>query len=231
MSRESLNTLNHRKEIRNNVISTRMLSTRMLGGEGLGGSPLMSCSMGFFARNVTAENLIYAVTAGHCFGNSFIVYHRPWNNDGNSTSIGIVESVNKPCDYGLIRVTDENIDPLPIIRNTDSKLFKELLINSDVSVSSIGAHLCKSGYFSFVTCGRVRAFDGFHKVSDTTLEHSIITDVITVKGDSGGPVFSYSPDLHMVSLNGIVRGGVKDATTVVPLKDILDDAKLVLVKI
>ncbi|KAF0483198.1 S1 family peptidase [Gigaspora margarita] len=182
MSRETLNTLNNRKEIR----------PRILGGEGLGASPFITCSMGFFARNATAENLIYAVTAGHCFKNSIIVYHRAWKDYGNATTIGIVESVNKPYDYGLIRVMGENINPLPIIRNSDSKQFKELLINSDVSVSSSGAHLCKSGYFSYVTCGRVRALDGFHKVSDTTVEHSIITDGVSFKGDSGGSVFSYS---------------------------------------
>ncbi|RIB12531.1 hypothetical protein C2G38_2200405 [Gigaspora rosea] len=174
------NTLNHPID----TIDT--INPRILGGEGLGSR----ANVAFLYKKTTAENLIYSVISGHSTETSVDIYHRGWNNGGDVTSIGAVEYL-----------TDENINPLPIIRNTDSKLFKELLINSEASVTSIGAHLCKSGHFSHLGCGRWK------------------------------PVFSYSPDLQKVSLEGIVRGGLEAITSVVPLKDILDDAKLVLVKI
>ncbi|RIB09263.1 hypothetical protein C2G38_2209395 [Gigaspora rosea] len=69
-----------------------------------------------------------------------------------SLSPKTVESVQQV--FGIV--------PRPSIRNSDSKQNAELFIRDDIAVSSHGAHICKSGLTTHVTCGNVRAFGGIY---------------------------------------------------------------------
>ncbi|CAG8818752.1 2110_t:CDS:1, partial [Racocetra persica] len=46
------------------------------------------------------------------------------------------------------------------------------------------------------------------------IQRTFMTDMISINGDSGAPIFSYSPDLYTVSLSGILDGGGDQSTTV-----------------
>ncbi|CAG8757761.1 6548_t:CDS:1, partial [Cetraspora pellucida] len=189
------------------------------------------CSAGFWAKSKDS-NTNYIVTAGHCskFGNS-AYYHMPWNSPfslRSSRSFGQTSIYQiQPYDVALINIT-ANIKPTAMIRNTDSEIYKELFICDDIAVSTHGAHLCKSGYGSHVTCGYIRAFNAFFLDDEDNFNPQLtITDMSTINRDSGGPIFYYKQNLRHVSLYGIhIVGGVKSTAMTLPIKIILDEFKL-----
>lgn len=106
------------------------------------------------------------------------------------------------------------------VRNTDSELYNELWIIDDTPVSSHGAHICKSGFSTHVTCGYVLSFNGFF-INEFSFGRELIIGTIESKsGDSGGTVFSYQ-DLRSVSLIGI-HSASGYVSVSVPLRTILD---------
>ncbi|KAF0555238.1 hypothetical protein F8M41_017626 [Gigaspora margarita] len=112
-------------------------------------------------------------------------------------------------DFGLIYISNKNVTPVPCIRNTDSIQYKELLIEDHIVVSSIGAHLCISAIYSHVKCGYVKALSGFTEAMDGDgwFENIFIVSMYVLRGNSGGPIFSYKQDLIHTSLNGILSAG------------------------
>ncbi|KAF0562528.1 hypothetical protein F8M41_000035 [Gigaspora margarita] len=126
-----------------------------------------------------------------------------------------------PLDFGLIRIVNKTIVPRPSIRNSDSKQNVELFIRDDITVSSHGAHICKSGRTTHVTCENVRAFGGMYINENYNIVTGlIVSDTLSMGGDSGAPTFSYK-DLKDVSLFGILLAAGKEISLFQTLNDIL----------
>ncbi|KAF0420286.1 S1 family peptidase [Gigaspora margarita] len=204
----------------------RQITIPIMGGDGLYNPVRRSkCSVGFWAkRKDSSDN--YFVTAGHCSKPyNPTLYLTQWNSKTAYFPIGPIVFGNKyPIDVSLVNITGENIDPRPSIRNADSKVNDQLLINKSLpAVYSYGAHLCKSGYTTHVTCGYIRAFDALYINPKREMKpQMIITSMTSNHGDSGGTVFSYTPDLCHVSLNGIHIAGAKIFTIVLPKQIIIN---------
>ncbi|KAF0526952.1 hypothetical protein F8M41_013888 [Gigaspora margarita] len=141
--------------------------------------------------NDTFERILggddYIATAGHCdpsgIPSDFDCYLDPWNSTDNETLYYIgqfADSFLEPIDFGLINIQNKNIEPIPSIRNMNSSKYPELIIEDVTEVSSNGAHLCLSGYFSHVKCGYVESLNGFASIG-----------ILGLDGDSGGSIFSY----------------------------------------
>ncbi|KAF0441702.1 hypothetical protein F8M41_003769 [Gigaspora margarita] len=120
-----------------------------------------------------------------------------------------------------------------MIDNSDNtNLYKHLLIEESSDVDDAGAHVCKSGFTTHVVCGEVTEtnVESSFKASNgrTYITREMIrTDIINMGGDSGGPVFSYSPiKLPYVSVVGITIAGDESKTDYIPLSVILRITKL-----
>ncbi|CAG8748306.1 4973_t:CDS:1, partial [Cetraspora pellucida] len=178
------------------------------------------CTAGFWVTDADLNN--YIVTAGHCidFNNTTPDHNRFYMKPLNfSTSDkGLIFSIKddaigqmvfynlKKTDFGLIRITNGDIKPTRVIRNIDSDPYRQLFIRDREIISTHGAHLCKSGATTSVTCGYTKSFEGYHFGNTVTVD-LIVTNFLAAIGDSGGPVF-YLRDLPFVSLHGItVKAG------------------------
>ncbi|RIB17106.1 hypothetical protein C2G38_2038017 [Gigaspora rosea] len=205
--------------------NVRTNDIHILAGDGLYNYAVyVTCSAGFWAKDNV--NIVYIVTAGHCFspGNYFL---QPWNATVTNYIIGPMTNHKiGPLDFGLIHIVNKTIVPRPFIRNSNSKQNVELFIRDDIAVSSHGAHICKSGRTTHVTCGNVRAFGGMIIIKRYIMT---VSDTPSMAGDSGGPAFSYK-DLQYVSLFGISSSkAAKEITLFQPLNDILTTANIKLV--
>ncbi|CAG8788535.1 16648_t:CDS:2, partial [Dentiscutata erythropus] len=217
-------------------ISRRDLNLKILSGEGLINLfNDLGCSVGFWARDKKNANLNYIVTAGHCSSKlSRLVdtenfAHMAWDSTERNLLGRMVESKNiGKYDFGLIDITGSKFlkSVTTLIRNTDSEKYSELIIERGIQIVSHGAHVCKSGFSSHVTCGYIK---GLITIS-TFLEGIPFKDFvfygkdtfqISCGGDSGGPLFSYLQNLNTVGLSGIHIGGIGDFSIFLPLNIIL----------
>ncbi|RIB10553.1 hypothetical protein C2G38_2105738, partial [Gigaspora rosea] len=221
------------------VLERRNIISQILCGDGIFNvDSNKGCSLGFYASYKSDENLNVIVTAGHCFDRTIendpqLFYYRPWN-ENTGKRIGLMtKNFSIPYDYGLINITDNKGIIIPAIRNTDHQ-YNELIIEGGRILSSIGVHICKSGWGSHVICAYVIGFGGFHvDIESNILEDFIVADnsgLFACKGDSGAPTFSYLEDLQKVTLNGIISGGFDTLVNIVPLDIILKEAGLDLIK-
>ncbi|KAF0415455.1 hypothetical protein F8M41_007633 [Gigaspora margarita] len=150
----------------------------------------------------------------------------------------MVESDNiDKYDFGLINITGSQAlqSMTTLIRNTDSINYPQLIIKGGIRITSYGAHVCKSGWRSHVTCGYIRGFNTISTKGDDIISKHLIfygkdTYQIACSGDSGGPVFSYLQNLKTVGLSGIHSGHHYDFFEFVPLDIILNKGELELVK-
>ncbi|RIB18900.1 trypsin-like cysteine/serine peptidase domain-containing protein [Gigaspora rosea] len=169
------------------------------------------CSAGFWARNATNPDIKYVVTAGHCFLNApdnlNFYNHRPWNSQDwkrkGSNFVGKAEKYFiEPFDADLIFV---EVD--------------------DILVPSVGAHLCKSGYVTHVSCGYIKSFNGFF-IYEFSFGRKFIFDTSESRGgDSGGTAFSYQ-NLSRVSLIGVHSASGFDISVTTPLRTLLDNFEI-----
>ncbi|KAF0515982.1 protease [Gigaspora margarita] len=216
--------------------SKRVIVDRIFGGDGAINYDTGSiCSLGFWAKHVEDEEN-YLVTAGHCYnssvGGSQEFFHLPWDSEDPGLYLGSMESfeVIKEYDFGLIDITGKNIGQSAIINNIDSESFRELHILEYGTIFTHGAHLCKSGLTTHVTCGFVRGLKSIATSTGEILEDLIYYGKDTFQtscgGDSGGPVFSYLNNLSTVSLHGISILTFFDFSESMPLYKILGAAEL-----
>ncbi|CAG8578807.1 14550_t:CDS:1 [Dentiscutata heterogama] len=212
--------------LQRNIVST----IPIMGGDGLYNPVYNSgCSVGFWAKRKNLSDN-YIVTAGHCSKpHNPIIYLRRWNSKVAHFPIGpIIFNKSQPIDVSLVNITVKDIEPRLSIRNSDSEIYDQLLINKSLPpVYSHGAHLCKSGYTTHVTCGYIRALDALYiNRKRKIMSQMIVTSMTSNRGDSGGTVFSYAPDLRHVSLNGIHIAGAKVLTIVLPIERIINSLNL-----
>ncbi|RIB22539.1 hypothetical protein C2G38_2075277 [Gigaspora rosea] len=121
-------------------------------------------------------------SVGHCYASGEYSYYQ-WNSTSSSgLLIGpMIYSLNDHYDFGIISLDYENVVPTFSIRNDDDK---ELIITGDAPVSSHNVHICKSGYTTHLTCGRVSE-------GGDILYNLIITDFVSYYSDNGGFAFSF----------------------------------------
>ncbi|KAF0541340.1 hypothetical protein F8M41_005504 [Gigaspora margarita] len=111
----------------------------------------------------------------------------------------------------------------------------ELIIKEGRKVASYGAHVCKSGLITRVTCGFVKAFItvSTRKNGAGMIENLIYygkdTSEISSGGDSRCPVFTYSRDLITVGLVGIHVKRLTVISEYLPLEVILNRSDVELV--
>ncbi|RIB12649.1 hypothetical protein C2G38_2200053 [Gigaspora rosea] len=191
-------------------------------------------SIGFWA--ICENNVNCVVTAGHCFygypPNTTIkadCYHSGWNNEPSDKIIGkSAIYITTPYDLAIIDASDINVNLKlrAAIRNTGSA-YSELIINDGITVSTIGAHLCKSGYITHVSCGYLKTLEGFViNIFGDWHENMYFTSTPATSGDSGSPLFSFSA-INIVILNGILAGSFGgDTTGFLILSTIIEYAKL-----
>ncbi|KAF0537292.1 hypothetical protein F8M41_008458 [Gigaspora margarita] len=170
-----------------NLEKRNKIDNRILAGDGLYADDknfFKECSAGFWARS--QPNINYIATVGHCYSPGF-----------------------EPIDFGLIYIKKKTIQPVPCVRNTDSELYKELIIKDIISVSCSGAHLCLSGLKSHVKCEYVVALNGFTSDGEYFRDNIFVVNLRNIGEDCGGTIFSYK-SLTQVSLNGILTGDLAD---------------------
>ncbi|RIB20148.1 hypothetical protein C2G38_2244740 [Gigaspora rosea] len=195
-----------------------------------------TCTAGCLARDKNNPDTRYFVTSGHCYDkkrpdrNDF--FYSPWGKLYTDDLVGrMVTGFLKPHDFGLLAIKENDLKPLPMIRNTQSTLYRPLLpINNSIpQVSNHGAHLCKSGHSTYVTCGNIKGFNGFSRDSKGMEEDLIVTDMLADVGDSGGPLFQFLQSMSSTSINGILVGGNKGIAVGVPLDIVLNEGDIELI--
>ncbi|CAG8774587.1 4014_t:CDS:1 [Gigaspora margarita] len=244
MNYSSNNSVN--STILKSKIEKRTLRSRVCGGEGLHNrTGYLVCSAGLLMTDADDINQSFLLTAGHCSegetpnNDGFIdLYHLSWNSPPSFKYIGpLVNYSIAPYNFGLIRLIGERVAVLDIIRDNDGAPYEELFVKGSKRPLSVGAHVCKSGHATFVSCGQITELNAELTYRDSnnntiTKKEMIVTSVRSVKGDSGGPVFSYSskntsPDVYVV---GILIGGMENhgISDVLPLEVVLRNTNLVL---
>lgn len=162
------------------VRTPRPFVEHVLGGAGIDDGSIV-CSAGF---NVVRGGQNYLLTAGHCTA-------------GLPTWSGIGPSVasNYPgTDFGLIRNDNDDAPGAVDLYNGSRQPI------SRVGVAVVGQRVCASGWATKLTCGTVTAVNQTVDYGNGNVVHGLIkTTVHTDHGDSGGPLFSGSLGLGMVS--------------------------------
>ncbi|KAF0464554.1 S1 family peptidase [Gigaspora margarita] len=223
-------------------IEKRQINTILLGGEGfhdINGRP--TCSVGLWVHDSNGQN--YIMTAGHCCLQSprnaqgFVdLYQLGWYSPPTYRYIGQYEYYSRtPYDFGLIRQIGTNVTLSAMINNLDishPNPYAVLFIGDTKMVTSVGASICKSGRITHVTCGEVLELDvvELFRNLDNLTEISwemIDTNIISIAGDSGGTVFTYSTIPPYVSVVGTVIGGNDYTTVFLPLSVSFRDSRLV----
>ncbi|KAF0451034.1 S1 family peptidase [Gigaspora margarita] len=206
-------------------VDSRNLKVKVLGGDGLYNDA--ACSVGFWAINRFIPDKFYIITSGHCFVSFSDVSYLPWGSRTPASYIGPIDvDMKYPIDFGLVSLDGEEVIPTFSIRNDDDDQYKELIVIYDTPVSTVGGHICKSGYKTHLSCGYVFGLNGIYVDEtgngDTNL---IITNMHGSGGDSGGAVFSFgSPqNLHSVVGHGIILGGGPGFASAHSLDSIFDE--------
>ncbi|KAF0536688.1 S1 family peptidase [Gigaspora margarita] len=192
----------------------RNLKIKLLSGDGLYNNGLF-CSAGFWATDRFDPNDFYVITAGHCYNNEITnteFYYAPWRYDlPSDLLIGrMVFHMTDPYDFGIINHVNKDVIPTFSVRNDVTTKYRELTITDSAPVTSVGAHICRSGRTSYFSCGYVLGFNGRNYGYTIGIKKDlIITDMPAERGDSGGPILSFvSPqNLYSVVVHGIFFGG------------------------
>ncbi|KAF0447707.1 hypothetical protein F8M41_002754 [Gigaspora margarita] len=180
-------------------IASRDINHKILNGDGIYNEvTYQRCSIGFPARN---NDLFCFVTAGHCSNETKrrdieIFLHFPWDSNQTYAELGrMVESEYiDEYDFGLIKIGENTTKLISTrIRNTDSD-YAELNVDGGKILTSHGAHACKSGLMTHVTCGYVK---GINTISANEVSGIYEDKVyfgkddyeIGCAGDSGGTLF------------------------------------------
>ncbi|CAG8685926.1 30722_t:CDS:1, partial [Racocetra persica] len=115
-----------------------------------------------------------------------------------------------PNDIGFIRKSNPDINVVPNIRNIRrdgaNSRYAEYFIIGSKEITGTGVHICKSGFVTGVTCGRVRSRNANVESPTGRKEGVLVTSTKAVQGDSGGSMiqFSYNDSIPYVNAVGIV---------------------------
>ncbi|CAG8443888.1 6953_t:CDS:2 [Cetraspora pellucida] len=203
---------------------TAAINDVILSGEGIIGYN-KSCSAGYWAKTIRKPNDDYLVTAGHCVQDFFFI--SPWNTKNKTEFIGpVLHHSTDPYDFAVINITNQDIIPRAVIRNTDVSEYAGLIIKRFNPTINSGVHICKSGHTTHLTCGYTRGFNGIYIHEKGTVKNLLFSDGITMRGDSGGAVFRYF-QLNMVSLIGVVSVGAKGVSGFTLVEDIYSQSGLI----
>ncbi|KAF0501149.1 protease [Gigaspora margarita] len=179
------------------------------------------CSAGFFAKN---SSHTFLVTTGHCNYDFKVSKSKKKFSTLYTTrprligKIGIFFGISYDIALIDIKRMSKHIRPSSGVFFENSPNNLELFINNNgTPVSTHGAHLCKAGFRTSVTCGYTESFNGFYMFTDSHFLEDLIfvSNMETLHGDSGGPSFAFT-DTNIVTINGILSGTIKRKTPVSP---------------
>ncbi|MFI9816795.1 S1 family peptidase [Saccharothrix variisporea] len=162
----------------------------MRGGVGItSGSRL--CTAGFNVQNSSGKK--YMITAGHCM----IGGYYEWNRYSGNIPLGRMSSFNnEPGDWAVVEYRASNVSPLGMIQYRDGSAHQ---ITGSRWVRD-GEGVKRTGTSSQDFVGKVLDpsvtvnYDG-----GVTLYKMIKTSLCSIKGDSGGPLFSGETALGIAS--------------------------------
>jgi streptogrisin C len=168
-----------------------------------GGFPIFgggTCTAGFMTKS-NVDNKKYVLTAGHCLRNSTTTWE---TYDDNWARVDIGERHNRVFgaggDMGIIRVDDPGYwqpkgwvyvswspGPYPTTTNAEYTIG-----GTGYSSAIVGEYLCKTGQTTYTNCGEVKALNQtvhYGGSVDVTVHGLGRVDMLTCKGDSGGPLY------------------------------------------
>ncbi|KAF0413753.1 serine protease [Gigaspora margarita] len=167
---------------------------RLLGGDGITDFHTV-CSAGFWVRSAGRE---FLATAGHCAQRTNDKFNNMPSVGQDYTFIGqmIIRDI-EGFDRGYIMKTNSKVLATPMIRDRDNDDYPELEIMAVTDPDTEGMPICKSGFTTGVTCGRILGItDTLTREQDGLVFHDvIITNMECTGGDSGGPVYVYLDEL------------------------------------
>ncbi|KAF0373339.1 S1 family peptidase [Gigaspora margarita] len=202
-----------------NAIESRDVFVYVVGGDWIydhAGNEV--CTAGFWISRESRSDLIYLVTAGHCFDNDFA------NPDGSQnfyTRIYNLVNIGRMMyhslqlkDVGYILKESDLIVGRPIVRGVARVSRQSPIIGSLHSDQlEAGSYLCMSGAESGVQCGYIDALDANISYRDGYyVEDVIITTIYSTLGDSGAPVYHSESDdpedfPDRILISGIIISG------------------------
>lgn len=149
------------------------------------GQGINTCSSGFAVR-ILSTDALGSVTAGHCFGNSQLVYSGP---EFYGEAFG---KTNYPT-FDMMRIHPAGQTFSKNIYTTPGPPNVRTVVAS--GNSALGAFVCGSGMVTFAICGlEVMNMDATFCPPDGCTPNLMTTrrdnDVIVRDGDSGGPVYN-----------------------------------------
>ncbi|CAG8779914.1 22164_t:CDS:1, partial [Gigaspora rosea] len=217
----------NKKEVKFNSFNSPTLMPRqqnylrILGGDGITTFNTI-CSAGFWVRSAGRE---FLATAGHCALNDNVEFYNLPSDGENPTLIGqIIIRETSGFDRGYIMKTNSKVLASPIIRDTVDEEFPELQIMAVTDPDTEGMVVCKSGYNTLVTCGRISGiFDSFTRPRDgKVINNFVMADMECRGGDSGSPVYVYLDELlPTIMIVGMVFGAGDDFCLIHPVNAIL----------
>ncbi|CAG8726123.1 43184_t:CDS:1, partial [Gigaspora margarita] len=205
-----------------NLMPRQTIKLRVLGGDAITELQYQS-SAGFWVRSGKRE---YLLTVGHAADSNHLeFYYLPPEGELDFTLIGqMVIRQTSGVDMGYIMKNNSEVLAGPIIKNPDNTEFPELQILTVTNPDTEGVVVCKSGFSTHVTCGKIAGIrDSISRQSDgLVLYDVVISDMECREGDSGGPVYQYLEELlPTVLLVGMVFGGGDDFCLFHPVRAIL----------
>lgn len=158
------------------------------GGESIAAStPGASCSIGFSVISASAR---YVLTAGHCteLGGT-------WYGSDGSPIGPVVRSSYPDDDFGLIEVRSPSWRQTSAVTTSSGPV-----AITGVAQAPVGASVCRSGATTGYQCGTVEAVGQTVNYGRGEVVNGLTrTSTCAEPGDSGGPFFSGSQALGMLS--------------------------------
>jgi streptogrisin D len=174
-----------------------VLGTRISGADPIysGGS---RCSLGFNVRN--SAGTYFFLTAGHCTNIGSTWYA----NSSNTTILGSRTGTSFPGnDYGIVRYTNTSI-PKPGNVNLHNGTYRDI---TGAGNPPPGQPVCVSGPVGGYRCGTIISVNNTVNYPQGTVYGLGRINLCSYPGDSGGPVFSGTIAV------GIVSGGSGSCST------------------
>lgn len=172
--------------------------TAVRGGDTLYGNGGARCTVTF---NALGGSTYYGILAGHCAGTSTTWYA----DSARTVPVGTTAGYSFPgSDYGLVRYTNTALS-YPGEINLGGGVVRDI---TGAAAPRIGQSVCHLGRSSGMHCGMVTGLNVTVNYGGGNIVYGLIkTNVCSEAGDTGGPAFSGTTAL------GLISGGSGNCTS------------------